>query len=130
MDRRPAPSRRSDRRPLALRAVVQMAAETGAGAATAVMEEARWSRRRLTMKNSPKIQSSVFERIIGATICPNGSKTALAGVKRELRNFARAGEGSSKVPRVVRRNRRGSRRCAVGGNSKHEIRINSKEKNT
>jgi hypothetical protein len=31
----------------------------------------------------------------------------MAGVKRELPNFARAGEGSSKVPRVVRRNRRG-----------------------
>jgi hypothetical protein len=108
MDRRPAPRRRPNRRRQALGAVVRMAAETGAGATTVIMEEARWSRRRLTMKNSPKIQSSVFGRIIGVTICPNGSNTTLAGVKRELPNFARAGEGSSEVPRVVRRDRRGS----------------------
>jgi hypothetical protein len=60
MDRRPARSRRPDRRRQALRAVVPMTAETGSGAATVIMEEARWSRRRLTMKNSPKIQSFVF----------------------------------------------------------------------
>jgi hypothetical protein len=70
------------------------------------------SRRRLTMKNSPKIGSSAFGRIIGVTMCPNGSKTAVARVKRELPNFARAGEGSSKFEGLFRRNRPGSRRYA------------------
>jgi hypothetical protein len=63
-------------------------------------------------KSGLKIQSSVFGGIVAVTICPNELRTALAGVKTELWNFARAGEGSSKVPRSLGRWLSGFRRSS------------------
>src|ERR1700722_2995539 len=87
-----------------LRAVVRMAAE----AAAAQPVRGLWKNQlapgniATTMtgddnnENRPKIGSSVFGQIIGVSILSKRAETALAGVKGELPNFARAGEGSSK----------------------------------
>jgi hypothetical protein len=76
----------------------------------------------------PLVRNSAFGQIIGVSNCPNGPETALAGVKGELPNFARAGEGSSKFKGLFDITARGNERMEIFRDDHGRLRFPGEQK--